>query len=637
MTHHRYIVAGALLFSLLHTRSVAQVRLPRLVRDSMVLQRDTPVQLWGWASPREKIRITFRGKQIKSTSGPDGKWSVTLPPMSQGGPFTMDIRGKNHIILRDILVGDVWLCAGQSNMVHQMALHSDRYAFDITNASFPEIRHFKVPQAVNLKAPSGDLSAAYWKSATPTDVADFSAVAYFFARDLYQRYHVPIGLINASVGGTPIEAWTSKEGLRDFPAIQATIRSNETITPPPAPAVPELADAGLDSHPTWYDPSYTPQHWRPFTLPGYWNDQGVRELNGIVWFRREIEIPATMTDKSAMLRLGRIVDADVVYVNGQKVGNTTYQYPQRHYTLPAGLLKPGKNLIVVRVTNNAGKGGFIPDKPYYIATVNDTLDIKGEWQYKVGAVYNTPPPQITFRETNCPAALHNGMLAPIIPYTIKGALWYQGESNMGNPQEYGQLLPALISDWRNKWHNPALPVLFAQLPGFLEVQYLPAESNWATLRESQRKSLAVPHTGMAIAIDLGEWNDVHPDRKKEVGDRLALLARKMVYGEEQLVASGPLVEKAVRRDNKVVVSFTNTGSGLITPDGNTPGQFALAGKDGKFVWAQTKLEGNTVIVWSPEITAPVRVRYAWADNPDNPNLYNREGLPASPFEMNIDL
>ncbi|SFM72497.1 sialate O-acetylesterase [Chitinophaga sp. YR627] len=637
MTRHRYIIAGALLFSLLHTRSVAQVRLPRLVGDSMVLQRDTPVQLWGWASPHEKIRITFRGKQIRSTSGPDGKWSVTLPPMSQGGPFTMDIRAKNHIVLREILVGDVWLCAGQSNMEHQLRLHSERYAFDITNANFPEIRHFKVPPAANLKAPSEDVSAAYWKSATPTNVADFSAVAYFFARDLYQRYHVPVGLINASVGGTPIEAWTSKEGLKDFPAIQATIRSNETITPPPAPAVPELADAGLDSHPTWYDPSYTPQHWRPFTLPGYWNDQGVRELNGIVWFRREIEIPATMTDKSAMLRLGRIVDADVVYVNGQKVGNTTYQYPQRRYTLPAGILKPGKNLIVVRVTNNAGKGGFIPDKPYYIATVSDTVDIKGEWQYKVGAVYQTPPPQITFRETNCPTALHNGMLAPVIPYTIKGALWYQGESNMGNPQEYSQLLPALINDWRNKWQNPALPVLFVQLPGFLEVQYLPSESNWATLRESQRKSITMPHTGMAIAIDLGEWNDVHPDSKKEVGDRLALLARKMVYGEGQLVASGPLVEKASLKDNKVVVSFTNTGSGLITNDGNTPGQFAIAGKDGKFVWAQTKLEGNTVIVWSPAITAPVRVRYAWADNPDNPNLYNREGLPASPFELNIDL
>jgi sialate O-acetylesterase len=638
MSLNRYYVAGVLSCALLYTRAVAQVRLPRLVRDSMVLQREAPVKLWGWAQAGEQVNIRFQGKRYRAITGADGTWSVVMPALKTGGPYVMNIDASNHIVLRDILVGDVWLCAGQSNMVHQLALHSERYAADIADAAYPEIRHFKIPQTTDLKAPAADLKHGEWKAAISGDVADFSAVAYFFARHLYRRYHVPIGLINASVGGTPVEAWTSKEGLQEFPAIMTTIRSNENITAIPAqPAVALPADAGLDSHPAWYDTAYVPVHWRPVNIPGYWEDQGIRDLDGIVWYRREITVPAAMADKPALLRLGRIVDADVVYVNGKMAGNTTYQYPQRRYQLSAGMLKAGKNLIVIRVTNNAGKGGFVPDKPYYLAAGDDTLDLKGTWQYKVGGVYATPPPQVTFREQNSPTALYNGMLAPVIPYTVKGALWYQGESNISNAAEYGQLLPALIKDWRNKWGQSMLPFLFVQLPGFMEVQYLPAESNWAVLREAQRKALTIPHTGMAIAIDLGEWNDVHPDRKKEVGDRLALLASKLVYGEEQLTASGPLFEQAKADGNKVVISFSNTGSGLVTMDGAAPAQFALAGEDGKFVWAQARISGNTVIIWADGISRPLRVRYAWADNPDNPNLYNREGLPASPFETTIDL
>ncbi|MBW8687391.1 sialate O-acetylesterase [Chitinophaga rhizophila] len=630
-------ITGAVLCSLLYTPSDAQVRLPRLVRDSMVLQRDAPVKIWGWATPGEQIRIRFQGKRFSTRTSADSTWSVVMPALRTGGPYIMHIDASNHITLRDILVGDVWFCAGQSNMVHQLALHSERYAADINEAAYPEIRHFKIPQTSNLKTTSTDITDGYWKSATQTDVADFSAVAYFFARDLYRRYKIPIGLINASVGGTPIEAWTSKEGLQAFPSIMNTIHDNESRTaPPPAPSLPALTDAGLDSQPAWYDPSYQPLQWRPINVPGYWEDQGTRDLDGTVWYRREIDIPASMTDKPALLRLGRIVDADIVYVNGKLAGNTTYQYPQRRYQLPAGMLNPGKNLIVVRVTNHAGKGGFIPDKPYYLAAGNDTLDLKGTWHYKVGGVYSTPPPAATFREQNCPVALYNGMVAPVIPYAVKGALWYQGESNTHNAKEYEQLLPALIADWRRQWRQP-LPFLFVQLPGFMDVQYLPSESNWAMLREAQRKALKVPNTAMAVTIELGEWNDVHPDRKKEVGDRLALLARKYVYGEKQLIAEGPLFTEAKVDGNKVILHFSNTGTGLTTNDGQPPAQFAIAGADGKFIWAQAKIAGNTVVVWADGVNKPMRVRYAWADNPAQPNLYNREGLPASPFETTTDI
>jgi len=341
-----------------------------------------------------------------------------------------------------------------------------------------------------------------------------------------------------------------------------------------------------------------------------------------------------MAGVPAKIFLGRIVDADEVYINGTKVGNTTYMYPQRRYPIPENVLKPGKNIIVVRVTNNAGKGGFVPDKPYYIATEKDTVNLTGYWQYKVGRV-NRPmrgfgggPRGIAFQ--NQPTALFNAMLAPAVNYTLKGFLWYQGESNTGKPDEYALLQPAMIKDWRRHWGNESLPFLFVQLPGFMDYDYLPVESGWAKFREAQAKSLSVPNTGMAVAIDLGEWNDIHPDRKKEVGERLALAARKITYGEN-IVYSGPIYQSAEISGDKIIISFTNTGSGLTTSDGEPLEEFAIAGEDKKFVWAKAVIEGDKVIVSSDEVKSPKYVRYAWADNPVNPNLINKEGLPASPF------
>jgi sialate O-acetylesterase len=604
-----------LLMGLLPVLSSAQVRLPALVRDSMVLQRDVPLNVWGWASPGEAISIRFMGKRFKTTTTHDGRWAVKLPPLKAGGPYTMSI---NQIQLKDILIGDVWICSGQSNMVHQLELHKERYAEDIKNAQFPEIRQFRIPTMTDLQKAHDDLPTAFWKAAVPQDVNSFSAVAYFFARNIFLQHHVPIGLINASVGGTPIEAWTSTS-------------NTDSIPPEAVNTAPVIQDAGLTSRPPWYDPSYIPKHWRPINIPGYWEDQGVHELNGVVWYRREIEVPVSMTGIPAKLSLGRIVDADVVYINGQQAGNTTYQYPQRRYHLPAGTLKAGKNLIVIRVTNQEGKGGFVPDKPYYVSAGKDTLDLKGTWSYKVGEV-TTMTVNKRFQAQNSPGALYNAMIAPLTTYTIKGFLWYQGESNAENPAPYAQLLPALIRDWRNKWKQGNIPFLYVQLPNFMDVQYQPSESNWATLREAQRKTLTLPNTGMAVTIDLGEWNDIHPDRKKEVGERLALLARKMAYNEPALTATGPLYKNATADANRIIISFTDT---LTTNDGEAPAQFAIAGADRKFVWANARIEGNTVIVWSDAIAAPKYVRYAWADNPDNPNLSNREGMPASPFEAII--
>ena len=623
----------------IQTAGFAQIRLPKLIADGMVLQRDKPLKIWGWASPKEAVRLSFLSKIYKTKASEVGKWEIILPQQKAGGPYEMIFKGANELKIKNILFGDVWFCSGQSNMVHQMALHSVTYAKDIAEATNTNIRHFWIPTATNLNGVAEDFPVnTSWKVCTPENVLQFSAIAYFFAKKNYEKYQVPIGLINASVGGTPIEAWISEEGFKDFSKIQATIQKNkdtsyinsfkrvDNFTPPP------VQDKGLMGDKKWFDVSYTPKGWKPINLPGYWEDQGIKDLNGVVWYRREIKIPATMLSKPARVFLGRIVDADVLYINGKQVGATTYQYPQRRYNLPTDLLKVGKNTFVVKVTNNGGKGGFVPDKPYYLFSEKDTIDLKGTWQYKVGEVF-IPRTGGSFgggfSAQNAPTALYNAMVAPALNFGIKGILWYQGESNSGNGAEYAKLQPAQITDWRKKFNQGELPFLYVQLPNFMDANYIPSESQWAELREAQLKSLAVPNTAMAVGIDLGEWNDIHPDNKKDVGERLALAAQKLVYGEN-IVSSGPLFQSASIEKDKIVISFSNIGSGLKANDDEELREFAIAGVDKKFVWATAKIVGDKIEVSHAKIASPMYVRYAWADNP-NVNFYNIEGLPASPF------
>lgn len=647
-----FITGLLLLFSMTLT---AQVRLPRLIRDSMILQRNAKINIWGWASRGERVSVKFNGKTYKTKTGDNGKWMLQLPPMKAGGPYTMEIKGKNKIILNNILVGDVWFCSGQSNMVHQVKLHSVYYPNAIPSAHYPEIRQFWIPTLTNLQSPQDNLPAGYWKPAIPQDVGDFSAVAYFFARDLYQKYHVPIGIINASVGGTPIQAWMSEESLQRFPSITKIIEKNKDtayinslsrkrleITR----SLPRPKDEGLSVPVPWYEPSYVPNGWRQIGIPGYWDDQGVKNLHGVVWYRKKIDVPAAMADKAAKVFLGRIVDADELYINGKEVGHTTYQYPERRYTIPAGVLKAGENLFVVRVTNYFGKGGFVPDKPYCLFAGKDTVDLKGYWQYKVGEIFIPHPGFFAggfdFSPQNEPTALYDAMVAPEINYTIKGFVWYQGASNADHPENYGAMLQSMIADWRAKWKEGNIPFLYVQLPGYGDFNYLPSESNWAELRNKQLQCLSVPNTAMAVTIDLGEWNDIHPNRKRPVGNRLALAAEKMAYGEN-IVYSGPIYQSSKIDGDSIVISFMHTGSGLIfksgqdssyiSPlNGDVVGGFAIAGADKRYVWAKAKIEENSVVVWSDEVKDPKYVRYAWADDPVNPNLYNKEGLPASPFE-----
>lgn len=628
------------------TNASGQVRLPKIVSDGMVLQRDTKVKIWGWAAKNEKISITFNKKIYKTNADANGNWLVWLPAMKAGGPYTMNITASNKITINDILVGEVWLCSGQSNMEYQLGYDDATYAKEMAEVNNPQIRQFKVPNRPALDGPKNEMTGGAWKTANPKDIAPFTAVGYFFAKNLYEKYHVPVGLINSSVGGTPIEAWTSEEGLKDFPDFISTIQKNKDTAyissqrrPGGGGGFPRQQqqsanDKGLNGPIPWFDPAYIPKGWNNITVPAFWEDQGVKDLNGTVWYRKEIDVPASMVGKTARVYLGRIVDADVLYINGKQIGRTGSLYTERRYNIPADLLKAGKNLFVVKITNNSGKGGFVPDKPYYLFSGTDTVSLVGAWQYKVGEVFVPREAQAGgggfVSAQNSPTALYNGMIAPVVNYTIKGFLWYQGESNVTRARQYASLQPAQISDWRKKWNIGDLPFLFVQLPNYGDHSYQPGESGWAMLRESQFKALSLPNTGMAVTIDIGEWNDIHPWNKHEPGRRLALLAEKIAYSEN-IVSSGPLFQSAQIDGNKIVISFTNTGSGLITNDGEELSEFAIAGADKKFVAAKAKIEGDKVIVSSDAVTNPLYVRYAWAESPPYPNLYNKEGLPASPF------
>ena len=619
-----------------------QVRLPRLLSDGMVLQRDADVKIWGWASPDEKVSARFLGSSYETSADSSGDWKIVLSELKAGGPFEMQIFGRDSVTVHDIMIGDVWVCSGQSNMELPMKRVSPIYGADIANSANPYIRQFLVPQTYDFTGPHNDLQSGSWKVANPENVLQFSAVAYFFARELYAIYRIPIGIVNSSLGGSPAESWMSEEALKSFPSYYeeaqrfkdgSLIKQIEDQDRARIHAWYTLLrenDRGYkDQRKPWSDPTLNTSGWSIMNVPGYWSDTKLGQINGVVWFRRTFQVPSSIAGKEARLILGRIVDADSVFVNGVFVGTTSYQYPPRRYHIPAHLLKKGENSIVVRVISNQGKGGFVPDKQYDILASNVSINLKGKWFFRLGAEMKPLASESFIRWK--PLGLYNAMIAPLLNYRIKGVVWYQGESNAGRPLEYRELFPALIRDWRKAWDQGDVPFLFVQLPNFMEAKKEPSESNWAVLRESQLKTLSLPNTGMAVTCDIGEWNDIHPLDKKDVGLRLALAAQKVAYGETSVVSSGPLYDSMRIEGRKIVITFTNTGSGLMARGGGRLKYFAIAGADRHFLWADARIENQEVIVWSNKILKPVAVRYAWADNPEGANLYNKEGLPASPF------
>ena len=632
------LLAGCLLSGPLQ----AEVRLPRLVADGMVLQRNTPLKIWGWADPGEKVTLHFRQKRYSATADAEGNWQVALPQQAAGGPYKMEIRGENHIRLDDILIGDVWLCSGQSNMEYPLGRIMPPYGEPLHLQGNPLIRQFLVPQHYDFNTPQKDLDDGSWKTAVRDNLPEFSAAAYFFASETFRREAVPIGLINASLGGSPAESWLSESALKKFPqhyaelqrfkdaALIERIQQQDQSRIQAWYHTADKRDRGNAEYP-WSSAQLQTGDWQQMTVPGYWADTAVGELQGVVWFRRAFNVPEELAGKAAILALGRIVDADTTYINGVKVGNTTYLYPRRRYTVPAGLLQAGENTIAIRITNERGRGGFVADKPYRITFAapdeQRSIDLRGDWQFKVGAKMEPLASQTFIRWK--PTGLYNSMIHPLENYAIKGAIWYQGESNVGRAEEYRQLFPAMIRDWRNRRGND-FPFVYLQLANFLASSEQPGDSDWARLREAQASALTLPATAMATAIDIGEWNDIHPLNKREAGRRLALAAQTVAYDNAAVVGSGPQFKSMVIDGDRVTLKFDHTASGLVARGGQLQ-RFAIAGEDRHFYWASARIEGNRVILHSDRVPKPVAVRYAWADNPSGANLYNSAGLPAAPF------
>jgi sialate O-acetylesterase len=622
-----------------------QVKLPKLISDGMILQRDADIKIWGWASADEKINIIFIDSTYRATANANGEWEVSLPKLKAGGPFSMKIDAANSIIINNILVGDVWICSGQSNMGFSMGALNEVYPDDIKNSENKFIRQFFVPVAFNFNGRDNDVKYGKWQSANPQNLGNFTAVGYFFARKLYEIYKIPIGLINANLGGSSAEAWISKEAIKTFPKYWETAQRFsdpafiERINKKDDERIKSWNkfitenDAGLkDPQDIWFDPKIKTTDWDTINIPNYWTNTKLGIINGVVWFRKDINIPAEMAGKPGVLRLGRIFDIDSVFINGKFVGTTGSQYAPRNYKISGDVLKEGKNTIVVRNISNIRHGGFVPGKQYQLEVNNQKISLEGEWKYKLGVIAD--PLEDRLFMGKIPTGLFNSMIAPLLNYKIKGAVWYQGESNTSRAFEHYDLFKLLISDWRQNWHQGRFPFLYVQLPNFIEVNEETTQYDWAYFRESQLQALNIPNTGMAVTIDVGEPNDIHPVRKKEVGNRLALAAQKVAYGEKNIVYSGPVYKSMKIKNGKAILSFVNIGGGLIIKDGNELKCFEICGADNKYFPAKAKIENGNIVVWCNEVTSPVAVRYAWANNPEGANLYNKEGLPASPFRTN---
>lgn len=622
--------------------SYSQVRLPKLISDGMVLQRDTNVKIWGWASAGEKIVIQFIGSTYHTTANSNGEWEVMLPELKAGGPYVMQINASNSTTINDILVGDVWVCSGQSNMQFSMRGLVSIYPDDIKNSENQFIRQFMVSQGFSLKAKGTDFRSGKWQYANPNSVLNFTAAGYYFAKKLYEIYKVPIGLINASVGGSSAEAWISEESIKSFPKyfedvqkfkvsgyIEKISKMDDERVRTWNRQLRQNDEGYKNPQKSWYDPELNTSDWETLHVPGYWADTKAGPVNGVLWFRRKINIPASVVGTPAILKLGRIADADSVFINGRFVGSTGSQYSERTYKIPVDLLKEGENTIVVRVINYIRHGGFVPGKQYDILANNDTFNLEGEWKYRVGAA--AEPLEDRLFTGKIPTGLFNSMIAPILNYRIKGVLWYQGESNTSRAFEHYDLFKLLIKDWRYNWHQGNFPFLYVQLPNFVEVNVETTKYDWAYFRESQLKALSIPHTGMSVSIDIGEGNDIHPVNKKDLGYRLALAAQKTAYGEKGIVYSGPIYESMKISNNKVILAFTNAGKGLTSKNNEELTCFEICGVDNEYFPAKAKIVKDKIIVWNDDVINPVAVRYAWENNPLRPNLYNKEGLPASPF------
>jgi len=628
--------------------------------DNMVLQRGKPDTIWGWSTPGDVVRVEIAGHKAKAIAGVDGRWQARIEPPPAGGPYIVKIdddSAQQHVELHEVLVGDVWLCGGQSNM--ELPLSRTRNGAQvISQANHPEIRLFRVGSHVAYKpapVPEGE-----WRICSPESVAEgegFSAVAYYFGTRIQDDIHVPVGLVEDCMGGTPAEAWTSAEALRPLKDFDPQLAELDRLKAKGGPEYGNYVmhwyddyDIGLKGK-TWAAPDLDDSSWKTVHIPGGFAELGVPETPAVCWFRKEVVLPNPLPPGRAFIALGVIERMDTTYINGQWVGASAWVENPRFYFLNTNVLKPGTNVVVVRVFKTKPDGGFMSPAKNLKIILGDrsSISLAGEWKGAV-SVDARPPHPLPFSFENwpvIPGVLYQGMLEPVAPLAITGAIWYQGEQNAEHAYQYRKVLPAMIGDWRKLFHQGDFPFYIVSLPAFMHHQDQPTESSWAELREAQALTAAnTPHCALAVTIDTGDPDNIHPMDKEIVGDRLAYCALNQCY-DEKIPYQGPTFVSMKHLPNGALkLKFAHTTGGLVSRAG-VPGralqqspagdqaiseEFQVAGPDHKWHWADAKIDSDSdsVIVSSPSVPDPIAARYAWQSFP-KATLYNGAGLPAVPF------
>ncbi|MCD0471917.1 sialate O-acetylesterase [Flavobacterium sp. JAS] len=633
-----------LLFTLfiLSSNSVhATVSLPSFFTDNMVLQQKSAVPFWGESDRKSIEIITSWDKKTYKTNVANGKWNVVLKTPVYGGPYTITINDGTTKTLNNVLIGEVWLCSGQSNM--EMPLEGwgkiNNYKEEIENANYPQIRLLQA-EHIESTLPLNTLKVQHdgWNVCSPKTIADFSATAYFFARKIYNEKKIPIGLIHSSWGGTSIEAWTSSGALTTIHDFDTEIQAMKSETDAAALlqkynvdlANWEMKVAGSDEgfetgKVIWATPNFDDSSWKTMKLPSFFDSNGLGNFDGVVWFRKKF----TISDNSVDFSLSYFADDDdMIWINGNYIGETKGYNVERHYTIPSKYLKKGENTITIRVFDGAGNGGVYGEENFSLKSGKESILLAGNWKYTIGVdSKDLPVKPYLAQGQNRPSAIYNAMIAPLLDYKIKGVIWYQGENNAERAHQYQTLFPLLINDWRAKFKDKNLPFFFVQLANYKERKQQPAASDWAELREAQFMALKLPNTGMAVTTDIGNGEDIHPKNKQDVGGRLANIALAKVYNTK-IDYSGPLYKSYKIEGNIATIDF-DFKENIKAKNSELKG-FSIAGADKKFYWAMAKIVNGKVEVYAQEVPNPVAVRYNWADNPDG-NLTNASGLAASSF------
>jgi sialate O-acetylesterase len=603
--------------------------------DNMVMQRGKPNTIWGWSEPGDHVVARIGEQTASAVAGADRRWLVSIQPPPAGGPYTIRITGHDTVELHDVLVGDVWLCGGQSNMQVGLGMTFTGPA-DVKAANNPEIRFFSVASQTAYR--HADVVEGSWKAVSPETADRVSAVAYYFARRVQQDIHVPIGLIVDALGGTPAEAWTSAAALRPLHDFDIPLAELERLSSEGAPEYGNYVmhwydqyDIGLKGN--WAAPDLDDSSWKPVDIPGGFADLGVPETPALAWFRREIVLPDPLPAGRTLLFLGSVERMDTAYINGTFVGASAWVENPRVYFVPEGLLKPGRNTLAIRVLKTKPDGGFLgkPEELHLMLGDKSIVQLAGKWKGQLSVDARPPQPlPIAFENWPVmPSVLYEGMLAPIAPLAITGALWYQGEQNSERGYQYRKILPVMVADWRRLFGQGNFPFYIVSLPAFKHRSATPVDDAWAETRESQAITAAsVPNSCLAVTIDTGDPDNIHPKDKQPVGERLALCALAKNYGEK-VAYSGPTLKTVERLPGSIRLHFANADGGLVVK-GSKLEEFAIAGEDRRWSWADARIDGDTVVVSSPSVANPKEVRYAWQSNPAA-TLFNLAGLPAAPF------